>query len=217
MIRDVKPSSLAALQWSGSIHRNPYNDVTTSAMASQITTLTTVYSTVNSRHRLKKPSMLHLTGLRVGNSPVTGEFPAQWASNAENVSIWWRHHVYQMLHYTCKLTWNTFHLSYLITISHCDVTKVNRWHHNSTTVFILKTQIAEFMGPTWGPPGSFRPQMGPMLAPWILLSGNQSGATGLQWQDFHSLWDIQMFSLQTSIAIFQWWKSLQVNKITSAN
>ena len=33
------------------------------------------------------------------------------------------------------------------------------------------TQIAEFMGPTWGPPGSCRPQMGPMLAPWTLLSG----------------------------------------------
>ena len=27
------------------------------------------------------------------------------------------------------------------------------------------------MGPTWGPPGSCRPKMGPMLAPWILLSG----------------------------------------------
>ena len=25
-------------------------------------------------------------------SPVTGEFPAQRASNAENFSIWWRHH-----------------------------------------------------------------------------------------------------------------------------
>ena len=31
--------------------------------------------------------------LCMGNSPVTGEFPAQMASNAENVSIWWRHHV----------------------------------------------------------------------------------------------------------------------------
>ena len=35
----------------------------------------------------------------------------------------------------------------------------------------LTTQIAKFMGPTWGPPGSCRPQMGPMLAPWTLLSG----------------------------------------------
>ena len=27
------------------------------------------------------------------------------------------------------------------------------------------------MGPTWGPPGSCRPQIGPMLASWTLLSG----------------------------------------------
>ena len=40
----------------------------------------------------KKTSKLRVTGLCVGNSPVTGEFPAQMASNAENVSIWWRHH-----------------------------------------------------------------------------------------------------------------------------
>ena len=30
-----------------------------------------------------------------GNSPVTCEFTAERASNAENVSIWWRHHVFQ--------------------------------------------------------------------------------------------------------------------------
>ena len=33
------------------------------------------------------------------------------------------------------------------------------------------TQIAKLMAPTWDPPGSCRPQMGPMLAPWTLLSG----------------------------------------------
>ena len=32
-------------------------------------------------------------------------------------------------------------------------------------------QLAKFMGPTLGPPGSCRPQMGPMPAPWSLLSG----------------------------------------------
>ena len=42
--------------------------------------------------RSKKTSKLYVTGLCAGNSPVTGEFPAQMASNAENVSIWWRHH-----------------------------------------------------------------------------------------------------------------------------
>ena len=35
---------------------------------------------------------LRVNGLCLGNSPVTGEFPAQRASNAENVSIGWRHH-----------------------------------------------------------------------------------------------------------------------------
>ena len=65
-----------------------YNDVITSSLASQITSLTIVYSTVYSKKILK----LRVTGLCAENSPVTGEFIAQRASNAENVSIWWRHH-----------------------------------------------------------------------------------------------------------------------------
>ena len=44
------------------------------------------------RHKSKKTSKLRVTGLCAGNSPGTGEFPAQMASYAENVSIWWRHH-----------------------------------------------------------------------------------------------------------------------------
>ena len=44
------------------------------------------------RHRSKKTSKFCVTGLCVWNSPETGEFPAQMVSNAENVSIWWRHH-----------------------------------------------------------------------------------------------------------------------------
>ena len=38
---------------------------------------------------IKAPRQL---SLYAGNSPVTDEFPAQMASNAENVSIWWFHH-----------------------------------------------------------------------------------------------------------------------------
>ena len=41
--------------------------------------------------RSKKTSKFCVTGLCAGNSPVPGEFPAQMASNAEKVSIWWRH------------------------------------------------------------------------------------------------------------------------------
>ena len=69
-----------------------YNDVIMSALASQITSLTIVYSTVYLRRGSKKTSKLRVTGLCEGNSPVTGEFPAERTSNAENVSIWWRHH-----------------------------------------------------------------------------------------------------------------------------
>ena len=48
-----------------------YSDVIMSAMASQITSLTIVYSTVYSGADKKKPSKLRLTGLCEGNSPVT--------------------------------------------------------------------------------------------------------------------------------------------------
>ena len=44
------------------------------------------------RCRSKKTSKFRVTGLCAWNSPVTGEFPAQRASNVENVFIWWRHH-----------------------------------------------------------------------------------------------------------------------------
>ena len=62
------------------------SDVIMGAMASQITSVTIVYSTVYSgtdqRKHQNSASLVF----------VTGEFPAQMASNAENVSIWWRHH-----------------------------------------------------------------------------------------------------------------------------
>ena len=44
------------------------------------------------RRKSKKTSKLRVTGLCAGNSPGTGEFPAQMASYAENVAISWRHH-----------------------------------------------------------------------------------------------------------------------------
>ena len=45
------------------------------------------------RRRSNKTWKLHVTGLCAGNSPATGEFPAQMASYAENGSIWWHHPV----------------------------------------------------------------------------------------------------------------------------
>ena len=59
------------------------------------------------RRRSKKTSKLRVTDLCAGNSPVTGELRAQKASNAENVSIWWRHVMHRCeLTFSCN-TWNS--------------------------------------------------------------------------------------------------------------
>ena len=62
-------------------------------MPSLIISFTSVYPTIYLMQWSKKTSKLRVTGLCAGNSPVTGEFPAQMTSNAENVSIWWRHNM----------------------------------------------------------------------------------------------------------------------------
>ena len=68
-----------------------YGDVVMGTVASQIISLTIVYSTVYSgADQRKHQSFASLAFVR----GITGEFPAQMASNEENVSIWWRHHVF---------------------------------------------------------------------------------------------------------------------------
>ena len=69
-----------------------YGDVIMSAIASK-TQVSRLFTQPFIQTQIKERSKLCVTGLCVGNSPGTGEFPAQMASNAENVSIWWRHHV----------------------------------------------------------------------------------------------------------------------------
>ena len=71
-----------SLVWLGPYH---YNDVIMDTIASQITSLTNVYSTfiqTQIKENIKAPR----------HWPLCGEFPAQMASNTENASIWWRHH-----------------------------------------------------------------------------------------------------------------------------
>ena len=66
-----------------------YGDIIMGTMASQITSLAIVYSTVYSgadqRKHQSSASLAFVWG---------SEFPAQMSSNAENASIWWRHHDY---------------------------------------------------------------------------------------------------------------------------
>ena len=78
-IVDINPAIvlLLLLYMSFSCH---YSGVTMSAMASQITGVLIVHSTVCSG--ASKTSKLRVTGLCEWNAPMTGEFPAQSASNA---------------------------------------------------------------------------------------------------------------------------------------
>ena len=74
------------------------------AVASQITSLTSVYSIVYSEADQRK----HQSSASLAF--VTGEFPAQMASDAENVSIWWRYHEYRDI----KVSWYVICVSFAL-------------------------------------------------------------------------------------------------------
>ena len=79
------------------------------------------------RCRSKETSKLRDTGLCTGNSPVTDEFPAQMASNAEYVSIWLRHHGPNSLTHTYEqpsTCWRNLIPSPLFTDGHCELVSI---------------------------------------------------------------------------------------------
>ena len=77
------------------------------------------------RRRSKKTSKHRVTGLCAGNSPGTGEFSAQMASNAENVSIWWRHHDHGAV---CKIS---LHVSFIINdFKYVSSVQTTWWKHS---------------------------------------------------------------------------------------
>ena len=78
---DVHCGNFRTLQWRHNEHDGVANHQPHDCLLNRL-----------SRRSSKKISKLRVSGLCARNSLVTGEFPAQRASNAENVSIWWRHH-----------------------------------------------------------------------------------------------------------------------------
>ena len=109
-----------------------------SAMVSETTGVSVVYAVVYSCADQRKHQSSVSLAFCEGNSPVTDEFPAQRVSNAENVSIWWRHHGSKKLHsenftvvinggiVSCQIqSEKSFH------IPHClFITVVNTWPSN---------------------------------------------------------------------------------------
>ena len=82
--RDTTASAICTFLNDNFVH---YHDVIMGAMASHITSLTVVHSGANQRKHQSSVSLAFVRGIR--RWPVNS--PAQRASNAENVSIWWRY------------------------------------------------------------------------------------------------------------------------------
>ena len=93
------------------------------------------------RRTSKKTSKLRVTDLCAGNSPGTGEFPAQMASYAENVSIWWRHHVMKYAVFYCVFVLFGWYYRFC----------VNSWGPSTHTMMTSSNwNIFRVNGPLWG-------------------------------------------------------------------
>ena len=103
--------------------------------------------------RSKKTSKLRVTGLCVGNSPGTGEFPAQKASNAENVSIWWRHHIIlKRGHGSNNTVLTSLAFSQLLSKQSADITLQcvrSTYVHNDTYTVCLSDKVMLSRGGEW--------------------------------------------------------------------
>ena len=80
------------------------------------------------RHKSKKTSKFRVTGLCAGNSPVTGEFSAQMASNAENVSIWWRHHANWLMPVYTPPFWRHFLSVFFLNVNIWNISTKFHWN-----------------------------------------------------------------------------------------
>ena len=173
-----------------------------SAIASQITSLTIVYSIVYSdadqRKHESSASLAFVWGIHRG--PVNS--PHKWPVTRKMFSfddvIMWKYRLlnlhiliidglssgplylsYSKVHPDLTLHTTIFIISFFSLFGHsesamaCLSTTVTK---NRTGLLATRapTQIARFVGPTWGPSGADRTQVGPMLAPWTLLSGHSS-------------------------------------------
>ena len=137
-----------------------YGDVIMGTIASQITSPTIVYSTVYSdadqRKHQSSASLAYVRGIHRGpvNSP-------QMASNAGNVSIWWRHHVLHdrvyrrgynryLTSYISLLTWSRHKCMVIVRLLaiDCDVIpecKLSEWNTGRYVKIIVFIVIYGFI------------------------------------------------------------------------
>ena len=97
--------------------------------------------------------------------------------------------VYRVFHYGCMTTTRPSYLGTIIGVIILVWWFVYILRHAPSCLlwvqilwlfFRVATQVARFTWPTWSQPGSCRTQVGPMLAPWPLLSGYRQYSGPLQ-------------------------------------
>ena len=84
--------------------------------------------------------------------------------------------------------------------------------------------MAKSMGPTWGPPGSCRPQMSSLMAPWTLLSGYRFTTLikhtilwepgWLSTRHFPRCWQVQLFIAITPYPLQSRHMTIMTSQIT---
>ena len=123
------------------------------------------------------------------NISLYWRFYVAWLLYAQLVNAtWWRHHIET---FSALLTLFAGNLPVTgEVLAQRPVTRSFLWSFSLICAWI-NAQIAKSTGPTWGPPGSCRPQMGPMFTPWTLLSGRLSKQCWGLWFETPSraLWD----------------------------
>ena len=136
------------------------------------------YWTVNRSVGNVRYHVSHVTALKISdwNILYAALFPWKDESINNKRSTGWRPHDIVRLYFIgCKAVYDVHGLLQMTTFN---------------AVEFVWSQIARFMGPTWGPPGSCRPQMDPTLVPWTLLSGMVSDGLDHNWrQDIRSRYD----------------------------
>ena len=151
------PKKLACLRRSPNIESDSYKwskSLQTQIMSGNQTTIISIITEGFSRHVIRRRFVLEARTLwwkRLLMSVNLTSFLVEITASLSRARAW---HVVIRMKYLCS-----------VPITHCVLLHVN------LPPFPKETQIARFMGPTWGLPRSCRPQVGPMLSPWTLLSG----------------------------------------------
>ena len=115
------------------------------------------------RRRSKKTSKLRATGLCVGNSPGTGEFPAQMASNAYTFSIWWRHHAVHSVYEYCRGLVQI----YTITIFQTVHERIHSAHSCGVSQQRIDSEHSLYVGYTTGRLSKQRYDLSQIYANWL--------------------------------------------------